>query len=54
MAKKVVCREAGHDCDFEIASENEDELGDFVQIHSRSVHDESVSEDDVRGMVQNA
>jgi predicted small metal-binding protein len=54
MAKHLSCREAGMDCDFEITSENEDELVDFVQIHSRSTHDKSISEDEVRQMTQSS
>ena len=41
------------DCEFEITGENEDELVDFVQIHARSQHDMSVSEDDARDMMEN-
>jgi len=41
------------DCDFEITSDDEDEMVDFVQIHARTQHDMSPSEDDVRGMIQN-
>ncbi|USZ68267.1 DUF1059 domain-containing protein [Halorussus salilacus] len=53
MPKHMSCREQGMDCDFEITSENEDEMVDFVQIHARAVHDKSMSEDDVRGMLDN-
>lgn len=52
MAKHVRCADSGMNCDFEIQSENEDELVDFVQIHSRTAHDQSMSESDVRQMMQ--
>ena len=51
MASRFVCRDAGHDCDFEIRSEHEDELVDFVQIHGRSAHGDDVSESEVRDMI---
>jgi predicted small metal-binding protein len=47
------CREQGMDCDFEITGANEDEMVDFVQIHARSQHDMSVSEDEARDMMEN-
>lgn len=39
------------DCDFEIKDENEEEMVDFIQIHARTVHDMSVSEDEARDMM---
>ncbi len=53
MSKHMACREHGMDCEFEITGENEEELVDFVQIHARSQHDMSVSEDDARDMMKN-
>jgi predicted small metal-binding protein len=53
MAKHMACRDAGMDCDFEITDENEDEVVDFVQIHARTAHDMSMSEDEVRDMLEN-
>jgi predicted small metal-binding protein len=49
MAKEIVCREAGYDCDFMIRSENEDELVEFVREHARETHGTEMSESDVRG-----
>ena len=40
------------DCDFEITDEHEDEMVDFIQIHARSQHDMSVSEDEARYVVK--
>lgn len=51
MASRFDCRDAGHDSGFEIVSEHEDELIDFVQIHGRSAHGDNVSESDVRDMI---
>lgn len=36
-------------CDFQIRSENEDELVEFVQQHAKETHDMDVSQEDVRG-----
>ena len=51
MAHEFHCQQAGFDCDFQIADENEDELVDFVQIHGRSAHDTTVEESDIREML---
>lgn len=48
MAKEIVCRDAGYDCDFEIRSENEQELIEFVQEHARETHNAEMSSDDIR------
>lgn len=50
----IARRDTGTDCDFEPASEDEAELTDFVQIHVRSHHDATPSEDDVRRMTKGA
>ncbi|AFK18014.1 DUF1059 domain-containing protein [Haloferax mediterranei ATCC 33500] len=50
MTKRVVCRDAGHDCDFSVQSENEAELIEFVQQHAEIMHDLQLSESDVRGL----
>lgn len=52
MAKEVVCRDAGYDCDFVIRSENESELIEMVQEHARETHDTEMSSDDVRGAMK--
>jgi predicted small metal-binding protein len=49
MAKEISCRDAGHDCDFMIRSENEDELIDFVKEHAKEAHDTEMSSADIRG-----
>ncbi|MBX0322312.1 DUF1059 domain-containing protein [Halomicroarcula sp. F13] len=49
MAKEVVCRDAGYDCDFVIRSENEDELIEFVQTHAKETHDTEMSSADIEG-----
>ena len=54
MAKEVVCRDAGYDCDFQIRDENEDELIQFVQQHSEQTHDAPVSREDVQGLMKGA
>ncbi|WP_082230838.1 DUF1059 domain-containing protein [Haloprofundus marisrubri] len=54
MSHRVTCREHGFDCDFEVTSENETELIEFVRTHAKSTHDLSVSDDDVRGMMHSA
>lgn len=52
MATEFNChQDAGFDCSFEITDEDEQELIDFVQIHGRSAHDETVSESEVRDMI---
>lgn len=48
MAREVVCRDAGHECDFVIRSENEDELIRFVQEHAKQTHDTDMSSADIR------
>lgn len=52
MAKQLTCREAGYDCDFEIRSEDEDQLITFVQQHAMETHDAELSESDVKGLVK--
>lgn len=52
MANEFDChQDAGFDCSFAIVDENEEELIDFVQIHGRSAHDTTVTENDVREML---
>ncbi|MFC7250365.1 DUF1059 domain-containing protein [Halomicroarcula sp. GCM10025324] len=50
MAKQLSCRDAGNDCDFEIRSEDEDQLISFVKQHSMETHDTELSDSDVRGL----
>lgn len=52
MAKEIVCRDAGYDCDFMIRSENEDELVEFVQRHARDTHDTDMSRSDIESAWQ--
>ncbi|WP_254273309.1 DUF1059 domain-containing protein [Haloarcula marina] len=49
MAKEIVCRDAGYDCDFMIRSENEEELIEVVQQHAQETHDTEMSQEDIRG-----
>lgn len=49
MAKEIVCRDAGYDCDFMVRSENEDELVEMVQKHAKDVHDTDMSRADITG-----
>ncbi|WP_396610889.1 DUF1059 domain-containing protein [Haloferax sp. S1W] len=50
MTKRIVCRDAGYDCDFQIQSENEDELVEFVREHAMNTHDTELSASDIRGL----
>ncbi|WP_224270394.1 DUF1059 domain-containing protein [Haloprofundus salinisoli] len=50
----MTCREHGFDCDFDIVSEDEAELIEFVQTHAKSNHGISPSEEDVRKMIHAA
>lgn len=52
MVKEIACRDAGYDCDFEIRSENEDEMIRFVREHARDVHGVGMSADDIRGVMK--
>jgi predicted small metal-binding protein len=50
MVKQVVCERAGHDCAFEIRSEDEDELIEMVQAHAQDQHGSNLAPDEVRGI----
>ena len=53
MSNEVNCKGAGYpDCEFLIRSENVDELIRFTQQHSEETHGQSVSESDVRSVMQ--
>ena len=52
MVKQIVCREAGYDCDFEIRSENEDEMVRFVKEHVQNVHGVGMTNDEIRGAMK--
>ncbi|WP_411963352.1 DUF1059 domain-containing protein [Haloferax sp. YSMS24] len=52
MVKLVACRDAGYDCDFEVRSENEEELIRFVREHAQDTHGVGMSSDDVRGAMK--
>lgn len=54
MARKINCREAGFDCDFEVQSESEDEVIEFAQTHARRTHEKDLSRSDIRGYLQDA
>ncbi|SFR61451.1 DUF1059 domain-containing protein [Halogeometricum limi] len=54
MSMRVTCREAGHDCDFSVQSENMKELVEMVQMHALNTHAMQVSSSDVRGMAVEA
>ena len=54
MAKHLTCRDAGYDCDFEIRSEDEEQLISFVKQHAMETHDAELSDSDVRGLWQSA
>lgn len=51
MAHELNCREAGNDCDFMIRSEDEDQLVEMVQQHSKETHDTEMSRSDVQELV---
>lgn len=53
MVQEVNCKEAGYeDCEFLIRSENVDEMIQFVKQHSEQTHGKSVSDADVRSVMQ--
>lgn len=53
MVREVNCKGAGYeDCEFLVRSEREDELIRFVQEHSEQTHDQSVTDSDVRSVMQ--
>lgn len=52
MPQKISCREAGFECDFEVQSENEDEVIDFAREHAAQAHEMDLSRSDVREYVQ--
>ncbi len=52
MTKKVSCREAGYDCDFEVQSEDENEVIDFTREHAKGTHDLDLSRSDTEGLLQ--
>ena len=43
MTKRLACREAGFDCEFEVQSENEDEIIEFARQHAQQTHDMDLS-----------
>ena len=53
MTHQVNCKSAGYeDCEFLVQSENADELIRLVQRHAEQTHKQSVTEDDVRGLMK--
>lgn len=54
MVKKVSCREAGYDCDFEVQSENESEVVEFTRRHAERTHGMDLSRSDAEGLVKDA
>jgi predicted small metal-binding protein len=52
MAHEISCREAGYDCDFMIRSEDENQLVEMVQKHSKETHDTDLSRSDVLGLAK--
>ena len=46
--REFSCQSAGHDCDFMIRSENEDELLEVVKSHGSEVHDKTLSNADIK------
>ena len=55
MVHEVNCKGAGYqDCEFLIRSENVDELLKVVKQHAEETHGQSVSDADVRGLMQDA
>lgn len=48
MVKEVRCRDTGMDCEFEMRSENEEEMVDLVQQHARNTHGKEMSRDDIQ------
>lgn len=54
MPKKVICRDAGYDCDFEVKSEDVDEVIEFTQRHAKGTHDMELSRTDTEGLLKDA
>ncbi|MFC4358708.1 DUF1059 domain-containing protein [Halobium salinum] len=52
MKHRISCRDAGMDCDFSVESSDEREVMDVVRKHAKDHHDMDVSDDDMRGMMQ--
>lgn len=50
MAKQYTCDVT--DCAFQVRSENEDEMVQFVQEHAQNTHGMSTNADDIRGGMQ--
>ncbi|MFB6183604.1 MAG: DUF1059 domain-containing protein [Haloarculaceae archaeon] len=48
VTREFTCQSAGVDCDFQIRSESEDELLEFVEQHAKNVHDMDMSRADIR------
>lgn len=54
MPKKVSCRDAGYDCDFEVQSEDADEVIEFTRRHAKGTHDLEMSRADTEGLLKDA
>ena len=52
MAKEVSCPEGS--CGFMVRADDEHELTEIVQEHAREKHGENFSDDQVRGLMQDA
>lgn len=52
MAKRISCQEAGFDCEFEMQSEDEDEVIRFAQEHADRSHDMELSRSEVSEYLQ--
>ena len=47
-AHKLDCEEASSDCRFIIQSENEQEAVDLARTHMKEVHEQELSDDELR------
>ncbi|GAD51748.1 hypothetical protein MBEHAL_0508 [Halarchaeum acidiphilum MH1-52-1] len=54
MVNAVFCRDRGHDCDFAVQTDNDDELVHHVQDHAERIHDVELSRADVEDLITEA
>lgn len=54
VVNAVFCRDRGHDCDFAVQTDNDDELVHHVQDHAERIHDVELSCADVEDPITEA
>lgn len=50
--KSFKCKDAGHDCEFHVCAQDEDEVVNAAQDHARRAHGKNVSSEEIRPLIK--